>query len=175
MALSLGCEVVQVKEGAVQLVPDVDPLLQVANSMGQHTGEEGVEKDWSYNTALPHTIADCEGFHHVPSGKDLASHVFMEDLDHLHKLKWAYCSFKDCPKSFPADGIEGLGQINEHRVECHVLFDTLLLKLTHGKNHVHFASANPEATLCLRKIMLRNGNESVKDDPGKDLSGNGEK
>ena len=47
MVLCLGCEAAQVKEGAVQPVPDVDPLLQVANGMGQHTGEEDVEKDWS--------------------------------------------------------------------------------------------------------------------------------
>ena len=42
------------------------------------------------------------------------------------------CSFKDRPKSLPADRVEGVVQINEHRVEWHVLFDTLLLKLTHG-------------------------------------------
>ena len=35
-------------------------------------------------------------------------------------------------------------------------------------------STVPEAALCLGKILLRNGNESVKDDPGEDLSSNGE-
>jgi len=47
MALCLGCEAAPVKEGAVQPAPDVDPHLQVANGVGQHTGEEDVEKDWS--------------------------------------------------------------------------------------------------------------------------------
>ena len=47
MALCLCCEAAQVKEGAVQSVPDVDPPFQVANVVGQHTGEEDVEKDWS--------------------------------------------------------------------------------------------------------------------------------
>ena len=96
--------------------------------------------------------------------EDLASHAHMEKLDYLHKLRWASCSFKDCPKSFPADRIEGFGQINEHRVEWHIWLDILLLKLTHEKNHVHCASARPEAALCLRKILIRNGNEPVKDD-----------
>ena len=98
----------------------------------------------------------------------------MEELDHLHKLRLASCSFKDRPKSLPADRMEGFGNINEHRVEWHVLFDTLLLKLTHGKNHVHCASARPEVALCLGKILLGDGIESVKDDPDEDLSGNGE-
>ena len=47
MALCLGCEAAQVKEGAIQPVPDVDPFLQVANGVGQHTSEEDVEKDGS--------------------------------------------------------------------------------------------------------------------------------
>lgn len=37
----------QVKEGAVQPVSDLDPVLQVANGVGQHIGKEDVEKDWS--------------------------------------------------------------------------------------------------------------------------------
>ena len=45
MASCLGCEPAQVKELAVLPVPDVNPLFQAANRVGQHTCKEYVEKD----------------------------------------------------------------------------------------------------------------------------------
>ena len=37
----------QAEEGAIQAVMNVDSLLQILGSMGQHTGEKDVEEDRS--------------------------------------------------------------------------------------------------------------------------------
>jgi len=42
----------------------------------------------------------------------------------------------DLPEAFPADCIEGLGQVNEGRVGVAMLFHALLLELTSSKDHV---------------------------------------
>ena len=57
-----------------------------------------------------------------------------------------------------------------NRVEGVVLFDALLLKLSHSEFNVYSATARPKAALSLREGLLRDCDESVKDDLRKDLS-----
>ena len=72
---------------------------------------------------------------------------------------------EDDPKGFYVNCIKSLGQVNEHSVEVHLLVDTLLLNLSHGKHHVRRAAAGMKATLDFRQAALGNvTDEPVEDD-----------
>ena len=55
-------------------------------------------------------------------------------------------------------------QVDEDRVEWHVLLSAFVMQLSHGKNHIRCVLAWPEATLCLWKILLCYSGKSVQDD-----------
>ena len=79
----------------------------------------------------------------------------MEEPDHRYQLWRTPDAFKDCPKCLPVDSIKSFSQVNEYQVEGLVLFNALLLKLSHSEYHVYTAPAQPEAALCLREGLLR--------------------
>ena len=54
--LAFGSEVVEVEEGAIQMIANVDSLLQVFAGVGQHANEEFVEQDQGQDTALLHSV-----------------------------------------------------------------------------------------------------------------------
>ena len=93
----------------------------------------------------------------------------MEEPDHRHQLWRTPDALKDCPKCLPVDGVKSFSQVDEYCVEGHVLFNALLLKLSHSEYHVHSAPAMPEAALGLREDLFGDCDESVKDDSRKDL------
>ena len=157
-------ESAQVEDGAIQAVMNVDPLLQILDSMGQHTGEKDVEEDLDLYAALLHAVADHESIRHIAIREDLASHAVMEEPDHQHQLWRTPDVFKDCPKCLPVDGVKIFSQVNKYGVEGLVLFNALLLKLSHSKYHVYSVPVRPEAALCLRKGLFGDCDESVKGD-----------
>ena len=50
--------------------------------------------------------------------------------------------------------MEGLGKVDEDSIQFTLLFTTLFLYLSGCKNHVHGATATPEATLTLWKDVV---------------------
>ena len=78
----------------------------------------------------------------------------MELADYCDERAWAAEFFHDFPESLPTDCIEGLGQVNEGRVEVTVLFHAFLLELVGGKDHVGGSSTCAEAALALREVTL---------------------
>ena len=55
----------------------------------------------------------------------------------------------DLSKTIMADGIKGLGQVNESGVEAGILIFTLLLQLPFSKYHIYCSTFQMEATLNL--------------------------
>ena len=104
--------------------------------------------------------------------KDLVSHTVMEEPDHRHQLWRTPDAFKDCPKILSVDGVKSFRQVNEYWVEGLVLFNALLLKLSHSEYDVYSAPDRPDDALCLREGQFEDSNESVKDNSRKDLSCN---
>ena len=98
----------------------------------------------------------------------------MKDSDHRHQIWRTLDVFKDCPKCLFVDGIKSFSQVKEYWVEGLVLFNALLLKLSHSEYHVYSAPARPVAALCLREGLFGDCDESVKDDSREDLSCNWE-
>ena len=75
------------------------------------------------------------------------------------------------PESLPTDCIEGLGQVNEGRIEVTLLFHTFLLELTGGKDRVGGSSTCAEAALTLREVTLFQViQQAVEYDTGQDLA-----
>ena len=105
-ALHLCCESTLVEEGTIQVVTNVDSLLQILVSMGQHTGGKDIEEDRGLHAAMLHAVADHKSICHIAIGEDLASHAVMEEPDHRHQLWRTPDAFKDCPKCLPVDGVK---------------------------------------------------------------------
>ena len=79
-ALCFGSETTQIEEGAVQTIANVDTFLQAMDSVGEHAGEEDVGEDRG-------SVADCEGFRHIPVRVNLPSYAIVEEPGHRYELR----------------------------------------------------------------------------------------
>ena len=80
-------------------------------------------------------------------GKDLSSHINMEEADDLNELWRATKTSEDIPQGLSVDGVKCLGQVDEHGVEDKVLLKAFLLNLPNCKYHVHCAATRVESNL----------------------------
>ena len=75
------------------------------------------------------SVGYWEGFGGFAVFQDSSHHAIMDLADYCDERAWAAEFFHDFPESLPTDCIEGLGQVNEGRVEVMVLFHAFLLEL----------------------------------------------
>ena len=71
--------------------------------------------------------------------------------NHMDETAWAAKLGHDLPEALMTDCVEGLGQVNEDRVELAILLLAFLLELLSRKQHVNCTMPLSETTLALWK------------------------
>ena len=116
-------------------IPDVDAKITVPEGVRQHCRENQAEQCRGLDTTLFDSVGHWEGFGWFTIVEDSGHHAVMELADDCDESARAAKFLHDLPEAFPADCIEGLGQVNKGRVKVAMLFHALLLELTSSKDH----------------------------------------
>jgi len=149
----------------------IDATITVPEGIRQHCQEHQAEQHQGQDTTLFDSVGHWEGFRWFTVVEDSGHHAIMELADDCDESARAAEFLHDLPKAFPADRIEGLGQVNEGRVEVVMLFHALLLELTSSKDHITGPTTHTEATLALREVaLLQVLQQVVQQDTGQDLA-----